>query len=143
MDTVRNILQIKGNMVYTICTTCSVYEALEVLEEKNLGALVVVDESGQLIGIFTERDYARKVILKGRSSKETLVRDIMTDSPVFVTPDTEVEYCMQLMTNKFIRHLPVIENNQLTGLISIGDILKYVISNKDFIIQNLEHYIIS
>lgn len=143
MDTVRNILQIKGNMVYTICITCSVYEALEVLEEKNLGALVVVDEIGQLIGIFTERDYARKVILKGRSSKETLVRDIMTDSPVFVTPDTEIEYCMQLMTNKFIRHLPVIENNQLTGLISIGDILKYVISNKDFIIQNLEHYIIS
>lgn len=143
MDTVRNILQIKGNMVYTICITCSVYEALEVLEEKNLGALVVVDESGQLIGIFTERDYARKVILRGRSSKETLVRDIMTDSPVFVTPDTEIEYCMQLMTNKFIRHLPVIENNQLIGLISIGDILKYVISNKDFIIQNLEHYIIS
>jgi CBS domain-containing protein len=143
MDTVRNILQIKGNMVYTICITCSVYEALEVLEEKNLGALVVVDESGKLIGIFTERDYARKVVLKGRSSKETLVRDIMTDRPVFVTPDTEIEYCMQLMTNKFIRHLPVIENNDLTGLISIGDILKYVISNKDFIIQNLEHYIVS
>lgn len=141
MDTVRNILQIKGNMVYTICITCSVYEALEVLEEKNLGALVVVDESGKLIGIFTERDYARKVVLKGRSSKETLVADIMNDSPVFVTPDTEIEYCMQLMTNKFIRHLPVIENNDLIGLISIGDILKYVISNKDFIIQNLEHYI--
>jgi CBS domain-containing protein len=120
-----------------------VYEALEVLEEKNLGALVVVDESGKLIGIFTERDYARKVVLKGRSSKETLVRDIMTDRPVFVTPDTKIEYCMQLMTNKFIRHLPVIENNDLTGLISIGDILKYVISNKDFIIQNLEHYIVS
>jgi CBS domain-containing protein len=143
MDTVRNILQIKGKMVYTICITCSVYEALEVLEEKNLGALVVVDESGKLIGIFTERDYARKVVLKGRSSKETLVRDIMTDRPVFVTPDTEIEYCMQLMTNKFIRHLPVIENNDLIGLISIGDILKYVISNKDFIIQNLEHYIVS
>jgi len=143
MDTVRDILQIKGNMVYTICITCSVYEALEVLEEKNLGALVVVDESGKLIGIFTERDYARKVVLKGRSSKETLVRDIMTDRPVFVTPDTKIEYCMQLMTNKFIRHLPVIENNDLTGLISIGDILKYVISNKDFIIQNLEHYIVS
>ncbi|GAA3921026.1 CBS domain-containing protein [Chitinophaga oryziterrae] len=143
MDTVRDILQIKGNMVYTICITCSVYEALEVLEEKNLGALVVVDESGKLIGIFTERDYARKVVLKGRSSKETLVRDIMDNRPVFVTPDTKIEYCMQLMTNKFIRHLPVIENNELTGLISIGDILKYVISNKDFIIQNLEHYIVS
>ncbi|SEW00335.1 CBS domain-containing protein [Chitinophaga sp. YR573] len=143
MDTVRDILQIKGNMVYTICITCCVYEALEVLEEKNLGALVVVDEGGKLIGIFTERDYARKVVLKGRSSKETLVRDIMTDRPVFVTPDTKIEYCMQLMTNKFIRHLPVIENNDLIGLISIGDILKYVISNKDFIIQNLEHYIVS
>lgn len=143
MDTVRDILQIKGSMVYTICITCSVYEALEVLEEKNLGALVVVDESGKLIGIFTERDYARKVVLKGRSSKETLVRDIMDNRPVFVTPDTKIEYCMQLMTNKFIRHLPVIENNELTGLISIGDILKYVISNKDFIIQNLEHYIVS
>lgn len=143
MDTVRNILQIKGNMVYTICITCSVYEALEVLEEKNLGALVVVDESEKLIGIFTERDYARKVVLKGRSSKETLVRDIMTDSPVFVTPDTEIEYCMQLMTTNFTRHLPVIENNHLTGLISMGDILKYVINNKDFIIQNLEHYIVS
>jgi len=143
MDTVHNILQIKGNLIYTICITCSVYEALEVLEEKNVGALVVVDESGKLIGIFTERDYARKVILKGRSSKETLVRDIMTDDPVFVTPDTDIEYCMQLMTNKFIRHLPVIENEELKGVISIGDIVKYVISNKDFIIQNLEHYIAS
>lgn len=143
MDTVHNILQLKGNLIYTICITCSVYEALEVLEEKNVGALVVVDESGKLIGIFTERDYARKVILKGRSSKETLVRDIMTDSPVFVTPDTDIEYCMQLMTNKYIRHLPVIENDELKGVISIGDIVKYVISNKDFIIQNLEHYIAS
>lgn len=143
MDTVRNVLQIKGNLIYTICITCTVYEALEVLEEKNLGALVVVDEIGQLIGIFTERDYARKVILKGRSSKETLVRDIMTDSPVFVTPDTDIEDCMQLMTNKFIRHLPVIENDKLIGIISIGDIVKYVINNKDFIIQNLEHYIVS
>ncbi|QHS63924.1 CBS domain-containing protein [Chitinophaga agri] len=130
-------------MIYTICITCTVYEALEVLEEKNLGALVVVDESGKLIGIFTERDYARKVVLKGRSSKETHVSDIMTDDPVFVSPDTEIEYCMQLMTNKFIRHLPVIENNELTGIISIGDIVKHVINSKDFIIQHLEHYIVS
>lgn len=143
MDKVRDILQIKGNMIYTICITCTVYEALEVLEEKNLGALVVVDESGKLIGIFTERDYARKVVLKGRSSKETHVSDIMTDDPVFVSPDTDIEYCMQLMTNKFIRHLPVIENNELTGIISIGDIVKHVINSKDFIIQHLEHYIIS
>ncbi|SFD22124.1 CBS domain-containing protein [Chitinophaga sp. CF118] len=143
MDTVRNILQLKGNLIYTICITCTVYEALELLEEKNLGALVVVDEIGKLEGLFTERDYARKVVLKGRSSKETLVRDIMIDSPVFVAPDTKIEDCMQLMTNKFIRHLPVMENDKLIGIISIGDIVKYVNDNKDFIIKNLEHYIVS
>ena len=112
------------------------------LEDKNLGALVVV-ENGKLIGIFTERDYARKVILKGRSSKETLVRDIMSSHPIFVTPDNTIDDCMQLMTDKFIRHLPVLENNQLVGVISIGDIVRYIIYEKDFIIENLEHYITS
>jgi CBS domain-containing protein len=103
----------------------------------------VVEENGKLDGIFTERDYARKVILKGRSSKETRVQDIMTDDPVFVTPDTKIEECMKLMTNKFIRHLPVLENEKLIGIISIGDVVKYIISEKDFIIENLEHYIVS
>jgi CBS domain-containing protein len=143
MDTVRDILQIKGKVVYTVSPDSSVYDALETLEDKNLGALVVVERNGKLDGIFTERDYARKVILKGRSSKETLVRDIMTDSPVFVTPDTKIEECMQLMTNKFIRHLPVLENGELVGIISIGDVVKHIINQKDFIIQNLEHYIVS
>ena len=140
MSTVRNILQKKGNAVYSISPDSSVYDALEELEEKNLGALIVL-ENRKLIGVFTERDYARKVILKGRSSKETLVRDIMSGSPVFVDPDKTLDDCMQLMTDKFIRHLPVLENGELIGVISIGDIVKYIIYDKDFIIENLEHYI--
>jgi len=140
MSTVRNILQKKGKAVYSICPQCSVYDALEELEEKNLGALVVV-ENGKLIGVFTERDYARKVILKGRSSKETSVSDIMSSHPLFVSPDNTLDDCMQLMTDKYIRHLPVLENDELIGVISIGDIVKYIIYEKDFIIESLEHYI--
>ena len=141
MNTVQNILQTKGRVVYTVSADTCVYEALEALEEKNLGALVVVEKNGTLDGIFTERDYARKVILKGRSSKETPVRDIMTDTVVFVTPDTKIEECMELMTNKFIRHLPVLENGELVGIISIGDVVKDIINEKDYIIKNLEQYI--
>jgi CBS domain-containing protein len=140
MSTVRNILQKKGNAVYSVSPDSSVYDALEDLEEKNLGGLVVV-ENGKLIGVFTERDYARKVILKGRSSKETCVRDIMTSRPIFVNPDTTIDECMQLMTDKTIRHLPLLENEELVGILSIGDIVKYIIGEKDFIIENLEHYI--
>ncbi len=140
MSTVRNILQKKGNAVYSVSPDSSVYDALEDLEEKNLGGLVVV-ENGKLIGVFTERDYARKVILKGRSSKETLVRDIMSSHPIFVNPDNTIDDCMQLMSDKFIRHLPVIENDVLIGVLSIGDIVRYIIYEKDFIIENLEHYI--
>ena len=140
MSTVRNILQKKGNAVFSVSPDSSVYDALEDLEEKNLGSLVVV-ENGKLIGVFTERDYARKVILKGRSSKETLVRDIMSSSPIFVHPDNSLDDCMQLMTDKFIRHLPVLENDELIGVVSIGDIVRYIIYDKDFIIENLEHYI--
>jgi CBS domain-containing protein len=143
MDTVRDILQIKGNLVLSICPESSVYEALETLEDNNVGALVVLEKDGKLDGIFTERDYARKVILKGRSSKETMVQDIMTESPVFVTPDTKIEECMQLMSRKYIRHLPVMENDQLVGVVSIGDIVNYIINQKDFIIECLQRYIVS
>ena len=142
MGTVRNILQIKGNAVYTVSPGTSVYEALEDLENNNMGSLVVV-ENGKLIGIFTERDYARKVILKGRSSKDTQVRDIMTERPIFVAPDATIEECMQLMSSKNFRHLPVLENDQLVGVISISDLVKFIIREKDFIIENLEHYIVS
>ena len=142
MGTVRNILQLKGNAVYTVSPETSVYDALEKLEDNNLGSLVVV-EGGKLVGIFTERDYARKVILKGRSSKDTQVRDIMTERPIFVTPDATIEECMQLMSSKNFRHLPVLDNDQLVGVISIGDLVKFIIREKDFIIENLEHYIVS
>jgi CBS domain-containing protein len=142
MGTVRYLLQKKGNIIHSITPDTSVYDGLEVLESKNVGALVVV-ENGELIGIFTERDYARKVVLKGRSSKETLIRDIMTESPVFVTPDNSIDDCMKIMTDKFIRHLPVLENGRLIGVISIGDVVKFVFDEKDFIIENLEHYIVS
>jgi CBS domain-containing protein len=140
MGTVRNILLSKGNAVYSINPDRSVYEALEMLEEKNLGCLVIV-ENEKLIGVFTERDYARKIVLKGRSSKETPVRDIMTEQPIVVTPTTSIEVCMQLMTEKFIRHLPVVENGQLIGLISIGDLVRMTISDKDYLIDTLSHYI--
>jgi CBS domain-containing protein len=140
MGTVKNILETKGNTVYSIHPDRSVYDALELLEEKNLGCLVVV-ESEKLIGVFTERDYARKVVLKGKSSKETLVREIMTEQPIVVNPSTSVEVCMQLMTEKFIRHLPVMENGRLIGLVSIGDLVRMIISDKDYLIDALRHYI--
>jgi CBS domain-containing protein len=142
MGTVKNLLQKKGTIVHSVSPDSSVYDALEVLESKNLGALVVVEDR-TLIGIFTERDYARKVVLKGRSSKDTLVRDIMTDRPIYVTPDNTIDDCMQIMTDKFIRHLPVLDDSKLVGVISIGDVVKYVIEEKNFIIENLEHYIVS
>lgn len=140
MGTVRNLLQKKGNAVYTVSPSTSVYDALELLEDRNLGALIVTD-NGKLLGVFTERDYARKVVLKGRSSKETLVNDIMSGNPIVVNQHTTIEQCMELMTDKFIRHLPVLEGGELVGVISIGDVVKYIIEEKDYIIENLRNYI--
>jgi CBS domain-containing protein len=141
MGSVKNLLQKKGTIVHSISPDSSVYDALEVLESKNLGALVVVQD-GVLIGIFTERDYARKVVLKGRSSKDTYVGDIMTDRPIYVSPENTIDDCMQIMTDKYIRHLPVVDNGILIGVISIGDVVRFVIEEKNFIIENLEHYIV-
>lgn len=140
MGTVRHILQQKDHTVLTIEPDATVFSALEMMVETNVGALMVSD-AGKFVGIFTERDYARKVILKGKASKETLIKEIMSEHPVTVTPDTKVEECMQLMTDKYIRHLPVIQNKQLIGLVSIGDIVKYIIEEQKYIIDNLEHYI--
>lgn len=140
MGVVQNVLQSKGNTVFSISPFNSVYSALETMVEKNVSALMVID-SDKLIGIFTERDYARKVILKGKSSRETPIGDIMTDTLITVTPDTTIDNCLQLMTNKFIRHLPVIENGKLAGLVSIGDLVKFKIEEQKFIIENMEHYI--
>lgn len=140
MGKVRNIIQTKGNAVFSITSGTTVYNALELMFEKSIGALLVVD-NGKFVGIFTERDYARKLILKGKSSKETLIREVMTERPVTVTPDTSIEDCMKIITDKKIRHLPVMENDMLVGLVSVGDVVKFIIEEQKFIIENLEQYI--
>ncbi|MGB4845829.1 MAG: CBS domain-containing protein [Ferruginibacter sp.] len=140
MGAVRNILQAKGVKVFSITPYTSVYNALEIMVEKNVSSLVVMEDE-KLIGIFTERDYARKVILKGKASRETPIGDIMSGNVVTVGPDSTIDECMQLMTAKFIRHLPVIEDDKLIGLVSIGDVVKYIIEEQKFIIENMEHYI--
>lgn len=142
MGKVRNILQGKTNSSIFVSPDTTVFEALELMFEKNIGSLLVMDHE-KFIGIFTERDYARKVILKGKSSKEIPISEIMTENPLTVCSDSTIEECMWLMTNKFIRHLPVIDEGKLTGIISIGDVVKYIIEEQKFIIGNLEHYITS
>ena len=126
MKTVIDILRAKGDEVYTVEPQVTVFDALKKMAEHDIGALVVV-EAGRVVGIFTERDYARKMILKERSSRDTPVRKVMTDHVITVDPSTTIEVCMDLMTYRHIRHLPVIENNRLIGVISIGDILKATI----------------
>lgn len=140
MGKVRNILQAKSTSIIFVSPDTTVFEALELMFEKNIGALLVMEHE-KFIGIFTERDYARKVILKGKSSKEIQVREIMIENPLTVSSDNTIEDCMWLMTNKFIRHLPVIDDGKLRGIISIGDVVKYIIEEQKFIIGNLEHYI--
>lgn len=140
MGKVRNILQGKPNSAIFVSPDVTVFEALELMFEKNIGSLLVMEQD-QFIGIFTERDYARKVILKGKSSKNIKIKEIMTENALTVCSDTTIEECMWLMTNKFIRHLPVIDDGKLTGIISIGDVVKYIIEEQKFIIGNLEHYI--
>jgi CBS domain-containing protein len=140
MGKVRNILQTKGNVIFSVEPKDTVYYALEQMCEKNVGALLVLD-NGHFAGIFTERDYARKVILKGKASKETLVGEIMTENVMTVSPDTGIDECMKLMTSSYIRHLPVLEGGELKGLVSIGDLVKYIIDEQKFIIENLEHFI--
>jgi CBS domain-containing protein len=140
MGAVNSILRAKGHDIFTIPPDTMVYNALEIMVEKNVSALVIM-EDGELAGIFTERDYARKVILKGKASKETLIGEIMTSDLITVSPDTSLETCMRLMTGKLIRHLPVVDNGRLVGIISIGDVVKFIIEDQKFIIENMEHYI--
>ncbi len=142
MGTVRNILQTKGQQVFSVEPAVTVYNAIEIMSQKNIGGLLVTDKgSDKLLGIFTERDYARRLILKGKSSKDTEVREIMTENPVTVTPDDSIDECMKLMTNRRIRHLPVCDNGRLTGMISIGDVVRFIIEEQRCIIEDLEQYI--
>jgi CBS domain-containing protein len=140
MTTVSQLLQAKGSDVWSVMPGTSVYDALALMAEKNIGALLVLD-GDELAGIFSERDYARKVVLRGKSSKDTPVSQIMTSKVVCVRPDQSIEECMALMTDKRIRHLPVLEDNRVTGVISVGDVVKAVISEQSFIIEQLENYI--
>ncbi|MBI3219972.1 MAG: CBS domain-containing protein [Bacteroidetes bacterium] len=140
MAKVRNILEAKGRVVYSVEPTVMVLRAIELMCEKNIGGLLIV-ENGKLAGIFTERDYARKLILKGKSSKDTPIGELMTPNPFTVSPDTSIDQCMQMMTEKHIRHLPVTEGDQLVGMISIGDVVRQVIQEQKSIIEHLESYI--
>ena len=139
-STVRELLNLKGRDVWSIQPEKTVSDALKILAEKNIGALLVLDD-GKLIGIFSERDYSRKIFLSGKSSKETKVEEVMTEEVCFVTPDTNIEECMALFTNKHIRHLPVMESDQLIGVISIGDVVNKIICEQKFAIGELENYI--
>ena len=141
MKSVAQVLKSKpGQNVETIAPATSVFDAVRLMAEKNIGALLVM-EGQKIAGMLTERDYARKIILMGRSSKETRVRDIMTSPVMYVRPDQTNEECMALMTDNRVRHLPVVDQGKLIGLISIGDLVKDIISEQKFIIEQLEHYI--
>ena len=138
--TVRHILQQKGWDFWTINPDATVFDALAKMAEKDVGSLIVM-ERGKLIGIITERHYSRNVILKGKTSPTTLVREIMERNVVHVRPDQPVELCMALMTERRVRHLPVLEDDKVIGIVSIGDLLKSIISKQKFVIDELEHYI--
>lgn len=140
MRTVRDLLQGKGREVWTIGPQATVYEALKLMAERKIGA-VVVSEGDHPLGILSERDYARKVVLLDRSSRETRVDEIMSPNPCCVTERQTIEECMALMTERRFRHLPVIEGERLVGIVSIGDIVKAVISEQKFVISQLENYI--
>ena len=140
MTYVRQLLKTKGNEIWSIAPQATVYEALQIMSEKDVGALLVVEKEN-LVGIFSERDYARKVILKERSSKDTTVGELMTREVLYIEPQSTVEDCMALMTAKRVRHLPVLENERLIGIVTIGDVVKQIISDQEFTIQQLERYI--
>ena len=142
MKTVKQILDTKGNTVWTIAPDRSVFDALSLLAEKNIGALAVVD-NGRLVGMFTERDYARQIVLQDRRSKETEVRQVMTRKIAVVHPGNTVEECMALVTDMRVRHLPVFDGDNLAGIVSIGDLVKANIADQQFLIEQLENYITS
>jgi len=142
VDTVRLVLKQKGQNVWHVSPDACVYDAIEIMAEKFVGALMVVSE-GQLVGVVSERDYARKVILQGKASRETQVKEIMTSPAIFITPEQTVEDGMRIMTDKHIRHLPVVEDGKVVGVVSIGDLVKWMISAQQQTISQLHNYITS
>jgi CBS domain-containing protein len=140
MGAVIKILERKGNAIYSVSPETKVFRALELMVEKNVSALLVM-EADKLLGMFTEKDYAHKVALHGKSSKQTIIKDVMTPIKITVEPGHSIDHCMVLMTANFTRHLPVIDDDKLIGIVSIGDVLKHIIEEQKFIIENMEHYI--
>ena len=138
--TVGQVLRSKGQGFWYVAPSMTAYEALEIMADKNVGALLVV-EGGKLMGVFSERDYARKVILKGKSSKSTEVRELMTSPPICIGPEKSIHECMVLMTKNHIRHVPVVDLRGLSGIVSIGDIVNSIISDQEATIEELESYI--
>ncbi|MFL9609245.1 CBS domain-containing protein [Methylobacillus sp. Pita2] len=140
MKTVRQVLETKGSTIYSVAPESLVYDALLLMAEHHIGALVVLQRDN-MVGIFSERDYAREVVIKGKTSKTTTVGDIMSVQLITVSPEDTVEHCMNLMSGKRIRHLPVLEDDKLVGLLSIGDLVKETIAYQEFLIKQLESYI--
>lgn len=140
MKKVKDILEVKGRDVWSIGPDVSVYDAMKLMADKGIGALLVM-EGIKVVGVISERDYARKVILQGRSSRTTLVKEIMTAHVLYARPEQNIDECMAVMTERRVRHLPVMEGDQLVGVISIGDLVKSIITEQKFIIEQLERYI--
>lgn len=139
-DSVRSVLNQKGDQVWSVSPDATVYDAVAMMAEKNIGAVLVM-EGDRLLGILSERDYSRKIVLKGKMSKETLVREIMASPVVTVTPANTIEDCMRLMTDKRVRHLPVIENDKVVGVVSIGNLVNWIITSQSATIDQMERYI--
>jgi len=140
MKTVKQVLDAKGHDIWSVTVDDSVFAAIQMMAEKRVGALLVMDD-GKPVGVISERDYARKVILQGRSSHETRIKEIMTTEVIYTAPTRSIEECMALMTEKRIRHLPVIDGPELLGIISLGDLVKHLIDDQRFTIEQLERYI--
>lgn len=138
--TISAVLNLKGNQVYSICPDATVFDAIELMAHKNVGALPVMEDE-KLVGIVSERDYTRKVALKGKASKQTLVKEIMFSPVIPVTPEHTVEECLRIMTENRVRHLPVLEGDVMTGIVSIGDLVNWTISAQTAAISHLESYI--
>jgi len=140
VESVRSVLRNKGQTIWSVTPEASVYEAIEIMASKSVGALLVIGE-GKLVGVISERDYARKVILQGKSSKQTRVGEIMASPVIVAAPESTVEDCLKIMTHHRIRHLPIVDHDQVAGIVSIGDLVKWIVSVQEETIHRLQDYI--